>query len=179
MPTVAIVDGVKNVFYANEYPPPHFPRAICRVSDRHGYRDTDDHARLLADTQTAKRGELGRHKTDRTPQSVRAGHGEATCGAYRMKKLPRISNAEVVIHGVLKIVFLDGFEGVVDLRPLIAKGGVVAWLQHSENFSAFKIEEYRHAISWTDASGYEIDLSADGLRRDCERQADIHQLMVS
>jgi hypothetical protein len=95
-----------------------------------------------------------------------------------MKQLPRITSAEVVIHGVLKIVFLDGFEGVVDLRPVIAKGGVMSWLQEPDNFAAFRIEEFGHAISWTDATGYEIDLGADGLHRDCERQAKIHQLMV-
>ena len=96
-----------------------------------------------------------------------------------MKNLPRIKSAEVVIHGVLKIVFLDGHEGIVDLRPLIAKGGVFVWLRNPENFAVFKIEEYGHSIAWADASGYEIDLGADGLRRDSERQAEIHKLMVS
>ena len=33
-----------------------------------------------------------------------------------------------MIHGVLKIKFDDGYEGVVDLRPLLAKGKVFAWL---------------------------------------------------
>lgn len=96
-----------------------------------------------------------------------------------MKKLPRVKSAEVVIHGVLKIAFLDGYEGVIDLRPLIASGKVFEWLRRPENFSAFQVEEYGHAISWIDPSGYEIDLGADSLRRDCERQAEIHKLMVS
>ena len=95
-----------------------------------------------------------------------------------MKNLPRIKSAEVVIHGVLKIAFLDGYEGVIDLRPLIAKGKIFAWLQKPVNFAAFQIEEYGHSISWFNKDGYEIDLSADGLRRDCERQAEIHKLMV-
>ena len=34
-----------------------------------------------------------------------------------MKRLPRIVSAEPVIHGVLKIVWNDGYEGVVDLSP--------------------------------------------------------------
>ncbi len=38
-----------------------------------------------------------------------------------MKKLPGVVEAQAVIHGVLKIKFNDGYEGVVDLRPLIAK----------------------------------------------------------
>ena len=33
-----------------------------------------------------------------------------------MSELPRIASAEVIIHGVLKIIFKDGYEGVVDLR---------------------------------------------------------------
>jgi hypothetical protein len=45
-----------------------------------------------------------------------------------MKKLPCIVEAQPAIHGVLKIKFDDGYEGVVDLRPLIAKGKVFAWL---------------------------------------------------
>ncbi len=94
------------------------------------------------------------------------------------KKLPRIKRAEPILHGVLKIVFLDGYEGIVDLRPLIAKGGVFTWLQKAKNFRSLKLDDFGHSISWTDAKGYEIDLGADSLRRDCERQAEIHKLMV-
>lgn len=96
-----------------------------------------------------------------------------------MKKLPRLKSAEPVIHGVLKLSFLDGYEGIVDLRPLIAKGKIFTWLQQPQNFSNITVDEYGHGVSWTDDTGYEIDLSADGLRRDCERQAEIHKLMVS
>jgi hypothetical protein len=95
-----------------------------------------------------------------------------------MKKLPRIAGAEPVIHGVLKVVFLDGYEGVIDIRPLIAKGGVFAWLRDPENFGAVEVEEYGHRLLWLDDTGYEIDLGADSLRRDCERQAEIHKLMA-
>ena len=95
-----------------------------------------------------------------------------------MKTLPRIAAAEVVIHGVLKVVFHHGYEGVVDLRPLIAKGKVFAWLSAPEHFAAVRVDEYRHSVSWLDSEGYSIDLGADSLRRDAERQAEIHLLMV-
>ena len=95
-----------------------------------------------------------------------------------MKKLPRVSTAEPVIHGVLKLVFLDGYEGVVDLRPVLARGKVFTWLQDPGNFSNVRVDEYGQSISWTDASGYTIDFGADSLRRDCERQAEIHKLMA-
>jgi hypothetical protein len=96
-----------------------------------------------------------------------------------MKKLPVIVEAQPVIHGVLKIAFDDGYAGVVDLRPLIAKGKVFSWLATPTNFAEVKIDEFGHSLSWRDDTGYMIDLSADSLRRDAERQAEIHRLMVS
>ena len=96
----------------------------------------------------------------------------------RMKKLPRIVLAEPVIHGVLKIVWNDGYEGIVDLRPTIARGRIFTHLQNAKNFSKVRVSEFGHSVGWTNDDGYEVDLSADGLRRDCERQAEIHKLMV-
>ncbi len=84
------------------------------------------------------------------------------------KKLSRIESAEPILHSMLQIAFGDGYEGIVDLRPLIAKGGVFVWLQKTKNFQSLKVDEFGHSISWTDAKGYEIDLSADSLRRDCD-----------
>jgi hypothetical protein len=95
-----------------------------------------------------------------------------------MKTLPHLVLAEPVIHGVLKVAFDDGFEGVVDLRPLIAKGKVFAWLATPAHFASLQIDEHGHSISWTDSTGYVIDLSADSLRRDAERQAEVHRLMA-
>ena len=96
-----------------------------------------------------------------------------------MKKLPRIVDVQPVIHGVLKVAFDDGYVGVVDLRPLIAKGKVFSWLSAQSHFSDVKIDEFGHSVSWLDDQGYSIDLSADSIRRDAERQAEIHRLLVS
>ncbi len=95
-----------------------------------------------------------------------------------MKKLPRMVEVQPVIHGVLKVSFDDGYVGVVDLRPLIAKGKVLSWLNSPSNFAAVEVDEFGHSVSWLDDKGYTIDLSADSLRRDAERQAEIHRLMV-
>ena len=95
-----------------------------------------------------------------------------------MKLLPRIISAEVVIQGVVKLVFDDEYEGVVDLTPVIARGGIFAYLQSPENFKKMQLEEHGHHISWVDDDGNEIDFGADSLRRDCERQAEIHKLMT-
>jgi uncharacterized protein DUF2442 len=95
-----------------------------------------------------------------------------------VRKLPCIVEAQPVIHGVLKVAFDDGYEGVVDLRPLIAKGRIFSWLNTPSHFSAVRIDDFGHSISWLDDQGYSIDLSADSIRRDAERQAEIHGLMV-
>ena len=71
------------------------------------------------------------------------------------KKLSRIESAEPILHGVLKIAFVDGYQGIVDLRPLIAKGGVFVWAQKAKSFQSLKVDEFGHSISWTDAKGYE------------------------
>jgi hypothetical protein len=96
-----------------------------------------------------------------------------------VKKLPRIVTAEAVIHGVLKLVFTDGYEGVVDLRPIIARGRIFTWLQKPENFRNVRLEEYGHHVFWVNDEGQEIDLGADGLRRDAEKQAELHRLIAS
>jgi hypothetical protein len=96
-----------------------------------------------------------------------------------MKKLPRITKAEPVMHGVLKLVFADGYEGVVDLRPLISQGRVFKRLQKPKNFSKLQLEAYGHHVFWVDDKGRKIDLGADGLRRDAEKQAELHKLIAS
>ena len=96
-----------------------------------------------------------------------------------MKKLPRIANAEPLIHGVLKISFLDGYEGVIDLRPVLARGKIFTWLQTPGNFNNVRVDDYGHSISWVDGDGYVIDLATDSLRRDAEKQAELHKLMAS
>ena len=96
-----------------------------------------------------------------------------------MKKLPRIVSAEPVIHGVLKLVFTDGYEGVVDLRPLIARGRIFTWLQKPRNFEKVQLQEYGHHVFWTNSKGQEIDLGADSLRRDAEKQAELHRVIAS
>jgi Protein of unknown function (DUF2442) len=93
-----------------------------------------------------------------------------------MKTLPRIVVAEAVIHGVLKLVFTDGYEGVVDLRPLIAKGRIFTWLQDPKNFQNVQLGEYGHYVFWVDDKGQDIDFGADALRRDAEKQAELHKL---
>ena len=94
-----------------------------------------------------------------------------------MKRLPRIILAEVVIHGVLKMEWDDGYEGIVDLRPVIERGKIFTFLQKPENFQKFVVEEYGHHIGWIGDDGEEIDFGADSLRLKAENQAELFRLV--
>lgn len=86
--------------------------------------------------------------------------------------LPRIASVSPVIYGVVKLSWNDGYEGVVDLRPFIANGEIFEYLRRDpSNFDKVKVSEFGHSIFWIDDTGYEIDLGADSLRRDAEKQA--------
>jgi Protein of unknown function (DUF2442) len=94
----------------------------------------------------------------------------------RMRKLPRIVLAEPVIHGVLKIVWNDGYEGIVDLRPTIARGRIFTHLQNAKNFSKVRVSEFGHSVEWTDEDGEQIDFGADTLRTKAENQARLNEV---
>ncbi|HUZ91660.1 MAG TPA: DUF2442 domain-containing protein [Methylocella sp.] len=94
-----------------------------------------------------------------------------------MSEIIRMTSVEPILYGVVKITWLDGYEAVVDLRPVIAEGDVFAFLRGSpERFSAVKLAEFGHAICWLDNDGDEIDFGSDSLRRRAERQAEILHL---
>ena len=95
-----------------------------------------------------------------------------------MKKLPRIVSADPVIHGVLKIVWNDGYEGVVDLRPTIARGKIFTYLRKPKNFQKVKVSDYGHSIEWINEKGEEIDFGADALREKAESQTKLHQVVA-
>ena len=96
-----------------------------------------------------------------------------------MKPLPRILSCEPVIHGVLKIVWNDGFEGVVDLRPTMDRGRVFSFLREPENFREVRVSEYGHSIGWIGDGGEEIDFGTDNLRSKAENQAKLHKLVAN
>jgi hypothetical protein len=93
-----------------------------------------------------------------------------------MTEIARIVAAEPVIQGVLKIEWNDGYVGVVDLRPVIARGKIFSHLQNADNFRKFRIGEYGHAIVWTNDKGEDIDFGADSLRQRAEKQAELHRV---
>jgi hypothetical protein len=89
---------------------------------------------------------------------------------------PLVVEVEAVILGVVKLVFDDGYEGVLDLRPQM---GRTLWRRMSswDAFARVQIDEFGSCIFWAEFEGNPIELAADGLRRDCERQEAVHKLM--
>ncbi|RED28617.1 uncharacterized protein DUF2442 [Rhodopseudomonas thermotolerans] len=94
-----------------------------------------------------------------------------------MTEILVMRHAEPVIFGVLKIVWADGFEGIVDLRPLINKGTMFAFLRASPpRFNDVVLEAHGHKIFWVDDDGDEIDFGSEALRHRAERQAGLLHL---
>jgi len=94
-----------------------------------------------------------------------------------MSEIIRMQSVEPVLHGVVKIVWIDGYEAIVDLRPVIAEGDIFEPLRGSpELFNSVKLAEFGHAIYWLDNDGDQIDFGSDQLRRRAERQAELLRL---
>jgi hypothetical protein len=94
-----------------------------------------------------------------------------------MSEIIRMRAVEPVLFGVVKIVWLDGFEAIVDLRPVIAVGDLFAFLRDAPGrFDAVALDEFGHAIVWIDDEGDEVDFGSDALRRRAVRQAEILRL---
>jgi Protein of unknown function (DUF2442) len=89
---------------------------------------------------------------------------------------PKVVNAEFVIHGVIKLVFTDGYEDIVDLRPVVAKNDSLAWLRKPENFQKLRLEQDGHRIFWIDDNGQQLDFVAQLLRELAEKQTKLRRL---
>lgn len=94
-----------------------------------------------------------------------------------MTEIIRMNSVEPIIYGVVKIVWLDGYAAIVDLRPVLAEGEAFAFLRNEpERFGSVNLADYGHAIYWLDNDGDEIDFGSGSLRRRAERQAEILRL---
>jgi len=94
-----------------------------------------------------------------------------------MTDIIAMQSAEPVIFGVVKIIWQDGFAGIVDLRPLLAKGEMFGFLRADpRRFDGLKLEEYGYKIFWLDDQDDEIDFGSDSLRQRAERQAGLLHL---
>jgi hypothetical protein len=94
-----------------------------------------------------------------------------------MSDIVRMRSVEAVLYGVVKIAWMDGYEAIVDLRPIISEGEMFESLRRSpERFDGVKLSDFGHSIYWVDDEGDEIDFGSDSLRRRAERQAAILRL---
>ena len=61
-----------------------------------------------------------------------------------MSEIIRMASVEPVLFGVVEIAWRDGFEAIVDLRPVIAEGEIVQFLRRSpERFRDVRPGELR------------------------------------
>jgi len=88
-----------------------------------------------------------------------------------MTDILRILTAEPVVYGVLKLVWNDGYEGVVDLRGIISDGPIFEPIRKPENFSKVRVAKYGHAIYWGEEDNEDVDFGCDRLRELAEEQA--------
>jgi hypothetical protein len=89
-----------------------------------------------------------------------------------MSDILRIAAAEAVLPGVLKVVWNDGYQGIVDLRRTIADGELFAPLRDPERFGKVRVDAHGHHIFWGDEDDG-IDFGCDRLREIAEEQAEL------
>jgi hypothetical protein len=88
-----------------------------------------------------------------------------------MSDILRISAAEAVLPGVLKLSWNDGYEAIVDLRGVIAEGEIFAPLRDPEEFRNVQVAEFGHSIYWGKDGDEDVDFGCDRLREIAEQQA--------
>jgi len=180
MPILAYIDGMKLYVYGNDHSYPHFHVPFAEYRLKVGIETLEVTEGAPPRPKLARAIEWARPRQEQLLEAWAQARSGSPVRKNSMNVLPRITHAEPVIHGVMKLIFTGGYEGVDDLRPVIPCGRIWAFLQNPDNFGKVQIEEYGHHIFWIDeAIRREIDLAADGLPRDCERQAEVHMLMAS
>jgi hypothetical protein len=86
-----------------------------------------------------------------------------------MTRILHIASVQIVAHGILKIAWDDAYEGLVDLRPVIARGKVFNPLQDPDYIKAVRVDPYGHSIYWEEEGNEEVDFGCDRLREMAEQ----------
>jgi hypothetical protein len=88
---------------------------------------------------------------------------------------PLIATVEPVMFGVLRVVFDDGYEGILDLRSDMGRG---IWqnIRTREDFFEVELDQFGSDLSWPKGGGV-TELPADGVRLTCERQESLLKSM--
>jgi hypothetical protein len=90
-----------------------------------------------------------------------------------MNDILRITAVEPVVHGVLKLVWNDGYEGIVDLRGIISDGEIFQAIRSPTEFKQVRVASYGHSIYWGEEGDEIVDFGCDRLREIAEEQADL------
>ncbi len=85
-----------------------------------------------------------------------------------MMDMHTIKTAEALPGHRVRLTFEDGFQGVVDLAAIAARGGALSVL--ATDPGGFAVSEHGRALVWIDADGDEVDLCTDALRQMAEEQ---------
>jgi hypothetical protein len=85
-----------------------------------------------------------------------------------MSGVLHIASAE---HGVLKLVWDDEYEGIVDLRGIIAEGPVFEHIRNPKALRRVRVASYGHSIYWGEEGNELVDFGCDRLRELAEQQA--------
>lgn len=80
--------------------------------------------------------------------------------------MQRITLAEMLPGYRLRLRFADGAEGVADLAPLVARGGVYAAIAAAPD--AVRIGPRGRSVEWPGPEGEAVDFCADALRLEIE-----------
>ena len=87
-----------------------------------------------------------------------------------MSDILRMTAAEAVLPGVLKLAWNDGYEGIVDLRGTIADGEIFEPIRDSGTFKKVRVADHGHSIYWGNEDDG-VDFGCDRLREIAEEQA--------
>ncbi len=90
-----------------------------------------------------------------------------------MKDILRITSAEAVVPGVLKVTWNDGHEGVVDLRGIIVRGEMFSKLRDPQYFATVRVSDYGHSIYWGPDGDEDADFGCERLREIADEQAEL------
>ena len=91
-----------------------------------------------------------------------------------MSEITRMTAVEPILYGVIKVAWIDGYEAVVDLRPVISEGEVFEFLRRAPlRFDEVRLSDVGHSSYRLDDMGDENDYGSESLRRRAERQAAI------
>jgi hypothetical protein len=92
-------------------------------------------------------------------------------------EIQRMKSASPVLYGVIKIEWLDGFVGLVDIRNVLSTLPMFEFLKNDkQRFNQMQMEEYGHKLFWLDDDGDAVDLGSASLRERAERQSEILRL---